>query len=97
VDTVEVRTWACQQLVNHEVPAEMAIEVTRQNCLRQIAEQGYEPAPGADVRVERFDKEPWSETIWGADDEGNWIGDPRDYGLIARVRVIPKGILEGGS
>jgi hypothetical protein len=89
--TVDVRTWVSVQQVPHELPEELARDVLRHTTLEQIDGQGYEPAPGAEVEIERDGPAPYEQTVWGKDpDTGEWIGHPDDYQLISRIRAVPK-------
>jgi hypothetical protein len=89
-----VRTWHGLNMFSCEIPEDEAREILIAAMIEQVGEQGYELPPGAEPTVERFERMPWYETIWGQNPEtGEWIGHPDDYGLRGRVRVVAKGLL----
>jgi hypothetical protein len=90
----KVRRWGAVNLFSHEMPEDIARTSLAEAMLWQVDAQGYQPAPGATPTIERWDKAPWQETIFGQDpDTGEWIGHPDDYGLRGRIDVVAKGIL----
>jgi hypothetical protein len=89
-----VRTWHGLSMFTHEISQDEARQALIADMLDQVDEQGYELAPHAEPVVERFEKAPWQETIWGQNPEtGEWIGHPDDYGLRGYIRVIAKGLV----
>jgi hypothetical protein len=94
VIAAKVRTWHAMNIFPADITEDQAREVLAKDMLAQVDEQGYQPAPGREPVIERWDKAPWQQTITGQDpDTGEWIGSPDDYGLRGSIRVVAKGLL----
>lgn len=88
----DIKTWAGFQPFPWDVPEEDARRIALEVALDAVQEQtpgvAYVQTPDAPV-FERMDPIMPGATIYGCDDEGNWIGDPRDYAIAVRVKVYP--------